>query len=101
MHIQIFRKAFIQTEKYTQTHMRAHTSHHTLVYKMIMRYKNKGKHSELGIKKRQGGGGESVGNKYESSHLQSSESSLTVSQEREVPFEGSVILDSAVMESLN
>lgn len=47
------------------------------------------------------GGGGSFGNKYESSHLQSNESSLTVTQKREVPFEGSVILDSAVMESLN
>lgn len=64
---------------------------------------NKGKqHFELWIR---GNGGnlkkKRFGNKYESSHLQSDECRLAVSQEREVPFEGSFILDSAVMESLN
>lgn len=68
-------------------------------YKMIIRYKNIEKLFELGIRGDKGNWKKLW--KEESSHFQSGESRLAVSQEREVPFKGSVILDSAVMESLN
>lgn len=45
----VCKKACIQTHKYTDKP--SHTfSSHTLAYRMIMRYKNKEKHFELGIR---------------------------------------------------
>lgn len=49
-------KYSIQKSIHSDQEIKPH-HHHTLVYKMIMRYKNKEKHFELGIKS-DGGGGE-------------------------------------------